>query len=94
MKRWQIIILSPVIFLLFFSLGMKFYRALEPSFSAIAYLETQGYKSVRITGNLPKGIGCDPEDAYRYTFDAIPAEGKKRVDGWVCGGEAEWYQEK
>jgi len=94
MKRWQIIILLAVALLFFFSCGSKFYRELEPNFSAIAYLEAQGYRSVRITGNLPEGIGCGPEDAHRYTFDAIPAEGKKRVDGWVCGGEAEWYQEK
>lgn len=95
MKRWQMIALLIVILLIFFSCGMKFYRTLEPNFSAIAYLESKGYRSVRITGNLPEGRGCSPEDAYRYTFDAIPVEGKKRVDGRVCGrGDEIWYQEK
>ena len=74
---------------------MKFYRELEPNFAAIAYLEGKGYRSVRITGNLPEGIGCTSEDTFRYTFDAFPTGEKKRVDGWVCGdGKAEWYQVK
>ena len=74
---------------------MKFYRELEPDFDAIEYLESKGYRAVRITGNLPNGVGCDPEDAYRFTFDAIPLSARKRVNGWVCGGGDEtWYQEK
>ncbi len=95
MKRWQIIVLLVVVLLTLLSCGLKFYRTLEPNFSAIAYLESRGYRSVRITGNLPEGRGCDPEDAYRYSFDAIPVEAEKRIDGWVCGGGDEtWYQEK
>ena len=59
---------------------MKFYRELEPDFSAIAYPEGKGYTSVGITGNLPEGRGCDPKNAYRFTFDAIPTGKKKRVN--------------
>ena len=95
MKKWQTIALLIMMLLVFFSCGLKFYRELEPDFAAIAYLESKGYRSVRITGNLPEGHGCDAQDAYRFTFDAIPVDGKKRVDGWVCGeGEAAWYQAK
>jgi hypothetical protein len=95
MKKWHIFLLVVGMLLILFSCGLKFYRDLEPNFSAIAYLESKGYSSVRITGNLPDGRGCNPEDAYRYTFDAIPPNGKKRVNGWVCGGGDEtWYQEK
>lgn len=95
MKKWQILLLLVGMLWVLLSCGLKFYRELKPDFAAIAYLENKGYSSVRITGNLPKGRDCDPEDAYRLTFDAIPVEGKKRVNGWVCGdGEETWYQEE
>lgn len=94
MKKWQTLLLLIVMLLVLFSCGLKFYQELEPDFAAIAYLESQGYTSVRITGNLPEGRGCNPQDTYRLTFDAIPTGEKKRVDGWVCGDETEWYQEK
>ena len=95
MKKWQILLLLVGMLWVLFSCGLKFYRELEPDFAAITYLESKGYRSVRITGNLPEGRGCDSDDAYRFSFDAIPAEGKKRVNGWVCGdGEEAWYQEK
>jgi hypothetical protein len=68
---------------------------LEPDFNAIDYLESRGYSSVRITGQLAEGHGCKPDDIYRFSFDAIPVEGKRRVDGKVCGGgTATWYEEK
>lgn len=95
MKKWQTIALFVFLLLLLFSCGMKFYRALEPDFDAIEYLESKGYRSVRITGYIPDGRGCDSEDAYRFTFDAIPMDGKKRVGGQVCGDEDNgWYQGK
>ena len=95
MKKWQILLLLAVMLLILISCGLKFYRELEPDFAAIAYLESKGYRSVRITGNLPEERGCDLEDAYRFTFDAIPVDGKKRLNGWVCGGgNKAWYQEK
>ncbi|MAT96668.1 MAG: hypothetical protein CL608_05950 [Anaerolineaceae bacterium] len=75
MKRWQTTVLLVFLLLILFSCGMKFYRELEPDFDAIEYLESKGYRAVRITGNLPDGVGCDPEDAYRFTFDAIPVGG-------------------
>ncbi|MBT7072926.1 MAG: hypothetical protein HN855_08090 [Anaerolineae bacterium] len=95
MKKWQILVLLVGMLWVLLSCGVKFYRELEPDFAAIAYLETKGYRSVRITGNLPEGRGCNPQDAYRFSFDAIPSSGKKRVNDWVCGGGGgEWYQEK
>ena len=95
MKKWQILLLLAGMLWVLRSCGLKFYRELEPDFAAIAYLESKGYKSVRITGNLPEGRGCDLEDAYRFTFDAIPIDGKKRVNSRVCGGKDDgWYQEK
>lgn len=95
MKKWQILLLLAGMLWVLLSCGLKFYRELEPDFAAIAYLENKGYRSVRITGNIPEGRGCDAEDAHRFTFDAIPPSGKKRVGGWVCGGEDNgWYQEK
>ena len=87
-----ILIAFAFLVLLFCSLG--FWHELKPSFSAIAYLEGKGYRSVRITGQLAKGHGCKPEDTYRFSFDAIPIEGIGRVEGKVCGGgTAIWYEE-
>lgn len=95
MKKWQILLLLAVMLLILISCGLKFYRELEPDFAAIAYLESKGYRSVRIMGNLPDGVGCNPDDAYRFTFDAIHIDGKKRVNGWVCGDSGTvWYQAK
>ena len=98
-QRWlhrnvKVILLSLFLATLLFS-GYSFWNALKPSLSAIAYLEGKGYTSARIVGNLPEGRGCKVDDAYRYSFDAIPPSGKKRVEGIVCGGDdAPWYEEK
>ena|GEM_PF-1973660 len=81
-------------FLVLFFCSFTFWKELEPDFSAIAYLEGKGYSSVRITGQLAKGHGCKPDDTYRFSFDAIPAKGKRRVEAKVCGGgTAIWYEE-
>ncbi len=75
-------------------LCFTFWQALEPSLSAVHYLETQGYSSVRILQNIPENRGCSPDDAYRFMFDAIPLEGEKRVEGKVCQDSAGfWYEE-
>jgi len=68
---------------------------LVPDFKAIRYLEGKGYTSVRILYILAEGHGCSPKDRYRFAFDAIPPDGKPRVEGKVCGdGEEFWYEEK
>ena len=82
-------------FLILFFCSFTFWKELEPDFSAIDYLESRGYSSVRILHQLSKGHGCKPEDTYRFVFDAIPLEGTGRVEGKVCGGgTAIWYEEK
>ena len=82
-------------FLILLFCTFTFWQELEPDFSAIDYLEGRGYTSVRILGQLAEGHGCKPDDAYRFTFDAIPVEGKSRVEAKVCGGGAAiWYEEK
>ena len=94
MSNGQKAILIAFIFLVLFFCGFTFWKELEPDFSAIAYLEGRGYRSVRITGQLAEGHGCKPDDAYRFSFDAIPSDGKKRVGGKVCGGGTDtWYEE-
>ena len=83
------------VFLILLFCSFTFWRELEPDFSAIDYLEGKAYASVRITGQLAEGHGCKPDDTYRFSFDAIPVKGKRRVDGKVCGGStAIWYEEK
>ena len=89
-------ILGFALFLLFLAfLCIFLWQELEPDFKAIHYLESKGYASVRILRQLAEGRGCSPKDKYRFAFDAIPSEGKPRVDGKVCGdGEDFWYEEK
>jgi hypothetical protein len=83
------------VFLILLFCSFTFWQELEPDFSAIDYLEGKGYSSVRILGQLAEGHGCKPSDTYRFSFDAIPPDGKKRVGGKVCGGGADiWYEEK
>ena len=65
---------------------------LSVDFSAINYLETQGYTSVRILQVLPEGRGC-PNDEYRFIFDAISPETQKRESGKVCGDLGSWHEE-
>jgi len=82
-------------FLVLFFCSFTFWKELEPDFSAIDYLESRGYSSVRILRQLAKGHGCKPDDTYRFSFDAIPLEGTGRMEGKVCGGgTAIWYEEK
>ena len=95
MSNGQKAILIAFIFLILFFCSFTFWKELEADFSAIDYLEGKGYTSVRITGRLAEGHGCEPDDSYRFSFDAIPVEGKRRVEGKVCGGGAVlWYEEK
>ncbi len=50
---------------------------------------------MRILYQVAEGHGCKPDDTYRFVFDAIPLEGKGRVESKVCGGgEDFWYEEK
>ena len=94
MSNLQKVILIASVFLVLFFCSFTFWKELESDFSAIAYLEGKGYRSVRITGRLAEGHGCKPDDTYRFSFDAIPVEGKRRVEGRVCGGgTATWYEE-
>jgi hypothetical protein len=95
MSNGQKAILIAFVFLLLFFCGFTFWKELEPDFRAMAYLEGKGYVSVRVLGRIAEGKGCKPDDAYRFTFDAIPVEGKRRVEAKVCGGgTAIWYEEK
>ena len=95
MSNGQKTFLIVFIFLAMFFCSFTFWKELEADFSAIAYLEGKGYRSVRITGQLAEGHGCEPDDAYRFSFDAIPVDSKRRVDGKICGGgTAIWYEEK
>lgn len=94
MSKGQKTILITFTFLILFFCSFTFWKELEPDFSAIAYLEGKGYRSVRITGQLAKGHGCKPEDTYRFSFDAVSRDGEGRVEGRVCGGgTAIWYEE-
>jgi hypothetical protein len=88
-------ILIAFVFLVLLFCSLTFWQELEPDFSAIDYLEGKGYSSVRILRQLAEGHGCKPDDRYRFAFDAIPLEGKRRMEGKVCGGGAAiWYEEK
>ncbi len=94
MSKKTVVIVS-IVLLALALLFLCFWRALEPSLSAIRYLDGKGYSSVRILQTLPEDHGCSPDDAYRLMFDAIPLEGEKRVEGKVCQDSAGlWYEEK
>lgn len=95
MSKSKKAILIAVVFLILFFCGISFWRELEPSLNAANYLEGRGYSYVRILRYLADGHGCEPEDKYRFAFDAIPRTGKKRMEGNICGnGEDIWYEEK
>jgi len=95
MSKSKKAILFAFILLILFLCVFNFWQALKPSFSAIDYLEGKGYSSVRILYQVADGHGCKADDTYRFIFDAIPLEGKGRVEGKVCGdGTAIWYEEK
>ena len=94
MSKGKVILAACFLLVLLF-ICSTFWHELEPDFSAIDYLEGKGYSSVRILGQLAEGHGCKPDDTYRFTFDAIPFDGNRRVEGRVCGGgTAIWYEEK
>ena len=95
MSNGQKALLIIFVFLILFFCSFTFWKELEPDFSAIDYLEGKGYSSVRILGQIAEGHGCETDDTYRFAFDAILLEGKRRVGGKVCGGGlAIWYEEK
>ena len=95
MSKEKKAILMAFVFLILLFCSFAFWQALAPDFSAIGYLEGKGYRSVRILRQLTKGHGCNPDDSYRFAFDAIPVEEKRRVEGKVCGGGTSiWYEEK
>ena len=94
MKKTSLIILIASLVLALLFLLFSFWQALIPDFSAINYLESKGYSSVRILRRPAEGHGCSPDDEYRFVFDAIPPQGTQRVEGIVCsGGEVTWYEE-
>ena len=93
MRKKTVVIVALLALALLF-LCFTFWQALEPSLSAVRYLEGEGYSSVRILQNIPEDRGCNPDNAYRFMFDAIPLEGEKRVEGKVCQDSAGfWYEE-
>ena len=94
MKKTSLIILTASLVLALLFLLFSFWQALVPDFSAINYLESKGYSSVRILRRPAEGYGCSPDDEYRFVFDAISPQGTQRVEGIVCGGgEVTWYEE-
>lgn len=67
-------------------------RELKSDFDAIHYLEKQGYSSVRILQQTPKGHGCQPEDVYHFLFEATSPQGR-RIEDVVCFDGTSWYEE-
>ena len=72
MSKGKKAILMAFVFLILFFCSFTFWKELEPDFSAIDYLKSRGYSSVRILRQLAKGHGCKPEDTYRFVVDRFP----------------------
>jgi len=92
MKKENIMALT--IFLVFTLLtGLYFYQQLQPSLSAVRFLNGEGYTSVRIIRQMSPAIDICLNDKYRYVFDASRPPSETRTEGYVCGnGEGSWYE--
>ena len=61
MRKTSGIVLTALLALALFFLSYTFWQILKPDFSAIGYLESRGYSSVRILYKVPEGHGCSPK---------------------------------